>query len=175
VAVMRLTILIDAPVQQALFVRGCGRTDFQQGSASRLYHSITTRLYCLPDDTIVYPGHDYKGRMATSIGEEKRYNPRLTKVRLVARIEDARRWVHRIRSPNGPYFPPSTIHLGRATWIGALTSCRGRQGPEEFEKIMAGLNLAYPKKIDQALPYNIVDGDPTLVQHKEPAPAEASA
>lgn len=62
----------------ALFIRGCGRTDFQQGSAARLYTSITTKLYTLPDETQVYPGHDYKGMSVSTIGEEKRFNPRLT-------------------------------------------------------------------------------------------------
>jgi len=61
----------------ALLVRGTGRTDFQQGDARQLYRSITGKLFRLPDATLVYPGHDYKGRTATSIGEEKRHNPRL--------------------------------------------------------------------------------------------------
>ncbi len=61
----------------ALLIRGCGRTDFQQGSASKLYHSIRDRLFTLPDDCIVYPAHDYSGRTASTIGEEKKLNPRI--------------------------------------------------------------------------------------------------
>jgi sulfur dioxygenase len=61
----------------ALLIHGCGRTDFQQGNAATLYHSVTQKLFTLPDDTIVYPAHDYKGRTASSIAEEKRWNPRL--------------------------------------------------------------------------------------------------
>jgi glyoxylase-like metal-dependent hydrolase (beta-lactamase superfamily II) len=61
----------------ALLIRGCGRADFQNGDAGQLYDSITRTLFNLPDDTVVYPGHDYKGRTASSIGEEKRWNPRL--------------------------------------------------------------------------------------------------
>lgn len=61
----------------ALLVRGCGRTDFQEGDASTLFDSVHEQLYSLPDHFAVYPGHDYRGRSATSIGEEKRYNPRL--------------------------------------------------------------------------------------------------
>lgn len=61
----------------SLLIRGCGRTDFQQGSARRLYHSIKDRLFALPDDCIVYPAHDYNGRTASSIGEEKTLNPRI--------------------------------------------------------------------------------------------------
>lgn len=61
----------------ALLIRGCGRTDFQQGSASRLFHSIKDHLFALPDDCIVYPAHDYSGRTASTIGEEKKLNPRI--------------------------------------------------------------------------------------------------
>jgi sulfur dioxygenase len=61
----------------ALLIRGCGRTDFQQGSASKLYHSIHDHLFTLPDDCIVYPAHDYAGRTASTIGEEKKLNPRI--------------------------------------------------------------------------------------------------
>lgn len=60
-----------------LLIGGCGRTDFQNGSASALYDSITCKLFTLPDDTLVYPGHDYKGRRISTIGEEKATNPRL--------------------------------------------------------------------------------------------------
>lgn len=62
----------------ALLIRGCGRTDFQQGSAATLYDSVTQKLFTLPDDTKVYPAHDYLGRTVSSIGEEKKFNPRLT-------------------------------------------------------------------------------------------------
>ena len=60
-----------------LLINGCGRTDFQSGSASELYHSIQTHLFSLPDATTVWPGHDYKGLSHSSIGEEKKNNPRL--------------------------------------------------------------------------------------------------
>lgn len=60
-----------------LLIRGSGRTDFQGGDAGKSYDSITQRLFTLPDSTLVYPGHDYKGWTASSIGEEKRFNPRL--------------------------------------------------------------------------------------------------
>jgi len=60
-----------------LLIRGCGRTDFQSGSAASLYHSVHDKLFTLPDETIVYPAHDYKGMLFSRIGEEKKYNPRL--------------------------------------------------------------------------------------------------
>jgi glyoxylase-like metal-dependent hydrolase (beta-lactamase superfamily II) len=61
----------------ALFVGGCGRTDFQGGDAATLYQSITTQLFPLPDETLVFPGHDYNGRWVSSIAQERRSNPRL--------------------------------------------------------------------------------------------------
>ncbi len=60
-----------------LLIRAVGRTDFQNGSAEQLYESITTKLFSLPDDTVVYPAHDYQGLTMTTIGEEKRFNRRI--------------------------------------------------------------------------------------------------
>lgn len=60
----------------ALFVRGCGRTDFQSGDAGTLFDSVTERLFTLPDETLVYPAHDYRGLTVSTIAEEKRFNPR---------------------------------------------------------------------------------------------------
>jgi glyoxylase-like metal-dependent hydrolase (beta-lactamase superfamily II) len=71
----------DAPsavfTGDALLIRGTGRTDFQRGDPGRSWDSITGKLFSLPDETIVYPGHDYKGWSSSTIGEEKRFNPRL--------------------------------------------------------------------------------------------------
>ncbi len=61
----------------ALLIRGCGRTDFQQGSAERLHASVHTQLFSLPPGCLIYPGHDYRGITASSVAEERRYNPRL--------------------------------------------------------------------------------------------------
>lgn len=60
-----------------LLINGCGRTDFQSGSAPALYHSITQVLFALPDDTVVWPGHDYQGRSHSTIGAEKAGNARI--------------------------------------------------------------------------------------------------
>ena len=60
-----------------LLIRANGRTDFQNGDAGALYDSITRELFTLPDATRVFPAHDYQGRAETTIGEEKRHNPRL--------------------------------------------------------------------------------------------------
>jgi glyoxylase-like metal-dependent hydrolase (beta-lactamase superfamily II) len=61
----------------ALLIRGCGRTDFQNGDARTLYRSVSEKLFALPDETLVYPAHDYRGMTVSTIGEEKRWNPRL--------------------------------------------------------------------------------------------------
>ena len=61
----------------ALLIRGCGRTDFQQGDARTLYRSVRERIFSLPERCLVYPGHDYRGLSVTSVGEEKLFNPRL--------------------------------------------------------------------------------------------------
>ena len=98
----------------ALLVRGCGRTDFQEGSSDKLFHSVRDRIFSLPDDTIVFPAHDYKGFTKTSIGLEKRLNPRL-------KLEVTK---------------------------------------EQFIEIMAGLKLASPKKIQEAVPANLQCGLP---------------
>ena len=97
----------------ALLIDGCGRTDFQNGDARALYHSVRGKLFALPDDTLVYPGHDYKERRVSSIAQEKARNPRLG----------------------------------------------GEQSLAAFEKLMAELDLAYPKFIDFAVPGNRVCGE----------------
>jgi sulfur dioxygenase len=61
----------------AIFIRGCGRTDFQQGDASTLYRSVHDQIYSLPDDALIYPGHDYRGHTVSTVREEKIHNPRL--------------------------------------------------------------------------------------------------
>jgi glyoxylase-like metal-dependent hydrolase (beta-lactamase superfamily II) len=60
-----------------LLIRGTGRTDFQNGDPGAQYDSLFGRLLTLPDDTLVYPAHDYNGMTVSTIGEEKAHNPRL--------------------------------------------------------------------------------------------------
>lgn len=112
----------------ALLIRGSGRTDFQQGDARALFRSVHERIFSLPDATLVYPGHDYKGRTASTVGEEKRSNPRLG----------------------------------------------GGKTIDEFVAIMGDLHLAYPKKIDVALPANLYCGVPCCVSQDASAPIERS-
>ncbi|CAK1582626.1 unnamed protein product [Parnassius mnemosyne] len=78
-----------------LLIRGCGRTDFQEGSSERLYQSVHSKIFTLPDHYTLYPAHDYKGQTATTVGEEKKYNPRLTKT--------LKEFVHIMDTLNLPY------------------------------------------------------------------------
>jgi len=118
----------------ALLVRGCGRTDFQDGDANALFRSVRERIFALPDSWLLYPAHDYKGHTVTTVAEEKHCNPRLG--------------LHRSR--------------------------------EEFVGLMAGLQLAYPKRLDVAVPANLELGLTSLARRKgspatEPAGPVAKA
>mmetsp|Transcript_14146 Transcript_14146/g.27482 ORF Transcript_14146/g.27482 Transcript_14146/m.27482 type:complete len:241 (+) Transcript_14146:137-859(+) len=62
-----------------VLIRGCGRTDFQQGDSKSMYENVHKKIFTLPDDTIIYPAHDYRGRLNSTVAEEKKFNPRLTK------------------------------------------------------------------------------------------------
>ena len=81
----------------ALLIEGCGRTDFQNGDANALYRSVNDKLFTLPDETLVYPAHDYKERFVSSIAQEKRRNPRLGKGKTREEFEDI------MRNLNLPY------------------------------------------------------------------------
>ena len=76
-----LTYVLDdqrmAFTGDSLLIRGCGRTDFQEGSAPMLYRSVHEQILSLPPECLLYPAHDYRGLTVTSVAEEKRYNPRL--------------------------------------------------------------------------------------------------
>jgi glyoxylase-like metal-dependent hydrolase (beta-lactamase superfamily II) len=74
-----ITYLIEgaAFTGDTLLVRDCGRTDFQQGSNEDLFHSLTQKLFSLPEETMVFPAHDYKGFSQSTIGEEKQFNKRI--------------------------------------------------------------------------------------------------
>ena len=94
-----------------LLIRGTGRTDFQNGSAEDQYHSIFDRLLKLPDDTLVFPGHDYKGDTVSTIAEERAFNPRLQ----VSSIEQYVEIMDNLNLPNPKMMDvavPANLHLG---------------------------------------------------------------
>ncbi len=94
-----------------LLIRGTGRTDFQNGSARAQYDSIFNRLLKLPDETLVFPAHDYKGDTVSTIGEEKRYNPRLQ----VRSVEEYIELMANLKLPNPKMMDvavPANMHVG---------------------------------------------------------------
>ncbi len=94
-----------------LLIRGTGRTDFQNGSARAQYDSIFNRLLKLPDDTMVFPAHDYKGDTVSTIGEEKRYNPRLQ----VRSVDEYVELMGNLKLPNPKLMDvviPANMHVG---------------------------------------------------------------
>ena len=94
-----------------LLIRGTGRTDFQNGSAHAQYNSIFNRLLKLPDETMVFPAHDYKGDTVSTIGEEKRFNPRLQ----VRSMEEYVELMHNLKLPNPKMMDvavPANMHVG---------------------------------------------------------------
>ena len=94
-----------------LLIRGTGRTDFQNGDPRAQYHSIFNKLMKLPDETLVYPAHDYKGETVSTIGEEKFFNPRL-KVRSVDEYVDL---MNNLKLPNPKMMDvavPANMHVG---------------------------------------------------------------
>src|SRR6201981_2430204 len=94
-----------------LLIRGTGRTDFQNGSARSQYDSIFNRLLKLPEETLVYPAHDYKGDTVSTIGEEKPYNPRLQ----VKSIDEYVELMANLKLPNPKLMDvavPANMHVG---------------------------------------------------------------
>ena len=94
-----------------LLIRGTGRTDFQNGSARAQYDSIFNRLLKLPDETMVFPAHDYKGDTVSTIGEEKRFNPRLQ----VRSADDYVELMNNLKLPNPKLMDvvvPANMHVG---------------------------------------------------------------
>jgi len=94
-----------------LLIRGTGRTDFQNGSARAQYDSIFNRLLKLPDETMVFPAHDYKGDTVSTIGEERRYNPRLQ----VRSVDEYVELMNNLKLPNPKMMDvavPANMHVG---------------------------------------------------------------
>lgn len=95
-----------------LLIRGTGRTDFQNGNARAQYDSLFNKLLKLPEETLVYPGHDYKGWTVSTIGEEKRYNPRLQ----AQSVDEYVNIMNNLNLPNPKYMDvavPANLACGR--------------------------------------------------------------
>ena len=95
-----------------LLINGTGRTDFQNGSAKDSYNSIFNRLLKLPKETLVYPGHDYNGKKVSSIGNEKKFNPRL-------QVNDEKEYIEIMNNLNLPEPKLMDINVARNIKLGA--------------------------------------------------------
>ena len=104
-----------------LFIRGCGRTDFQQGDPAKLYKSIKEKLYTMPDETLVYPGHDYKGEQVSTIGEEKLFNPRISNKQSEAAFLELMKALHMKRPKHIDEAVPANMACGISEDFGHLT------------------------------------------------------
>jgi len=105
-----------------LLIRGTGRTDFQNGDPRDQYNSIFNRLLKLPEETLVYPAHDYKGETVSTIGEEKAYNPRLQ----VDSVEQYADIMNALNLPNPKMMDvavPANLHVGLAQDRADLAEC----------------------------------------------------
>jgi sulfur dioxygenase len=147
-----------------LLIRGTGRTDFQNGDARAQYESLFGRLLRLPEETLVYPAHDYKGDTVSTIGEEKRFNPRLQ----VTSVDEYVELMHSLKLPDPKMMDvavPANLRVGlaqeeiaRRGWaltasevmalIGrpdvALVDLRERRERERHGAIAGALHAPYP-------------------------------
>lgn len=122
----------------ALLIRGCGRTDFQQGDARRLFHSVRERIFTLPDETWLHPAHDYQGRMVTTVAEEKRFNQRLGLARTEEEFVEIMRALKLAYPKNMDEAVPSNLRSGLTPvpardpgpTVAALVAQAGRQDVE---------------------------------------------
>ena len=96
-----------------LLINGTGRTDFQNGSAKDAYNSIFNRLLKLPKETLLYPGHDYNGKKFSSIGNEKKFNPRL-------QVNNESEYVEIMKNLNLPKPKLIDINIARNIKLGSI-------------------------------------------------------
>jgi glyoxylase-like metal-dependent hydrolase (beta-lactamase superfamily II) len=155
-----------------LLIRGTGRTDFQNGDARAQYESIFGRLLKLPDETLIYPAHDYKGETVSTISEERAFNPRLQ----VASVEEYVELMNNLKLPNPKLMDvvvPANMRVGlaqdeiaRRGWavtaeralglVGrtdvALVDLRERREREKYGVIPDSLHAPYPDLQDNVSP-----------------------
>jgi sulfur dioxygenase len=127
----------------ALLIRGCGRTDFQQGSAATLFRSVREEIFSLPHSCLVYPGHDYGGATVSSVGEEVKHNPRLG---LQVREEDFRGYMENLGLALMDIAVPANLKCGKPE--GAIAS-DADWGP--VHTTYAGVPEIAPQWVDENL------------------------
>src|SRR6267142_1697110 len=129
-----------------LLIRGTGRTDFQNGSARAQYDSIFGRLLKLPDETMVFPAHDYKGDTVSTIGEEKRFNPRLQ----VRSVDEYVELMGNLNLPNPKMMDvvvPANMHVGLH-----LVDLRENSERAKHGTLPGALHAPYPTIGESLLP-----------------------
>ncbi|HLT64280.1 MAG TPA: MBL fold metallo-hydrolase [Pseudohongiella sp.] len=145
----------------ALLIRGCGRSDFQQGDPARLYRSITEQIFSLPDDCAIYPAHDYNGRTRSTVCEEKLYNPR---VGGNANERDFVQYMKAMQLPHPKKIDealPANLRCGRPEdgklpqepdWADIQTNFAGipEVGPEWLENHLAEVNVLDVREVDES-------------------------
>jgi len=126
----------------ALLIRGTGRTDFQNGDPYDAYDSLFNKLLKLPEETLMYPGHDYKGEMVSTIGEEKRFNPRLQ----VNSADEYAEIMNNLNLPNPAYMDVAVpgnlaggINLERQKTAGGIDCDEFKKDIESGECILVDL------------------------------------
>lgn len=143
-----------------LLIRGCGRTDFQQGSSHVLYDSIHSKIFTLPDTTLLYPGHDYRGLTVSSVAEEKKYNPRLGGERSE---EDFSGFMDNMNLPHPKQIkkalpanmksgkPDDDIPHTQSQWAQIKYSFAGTPEiePQSLEEVMQGVQVIDVREVDE--------------------------
>src|ERR1700737_1631816 len=134
-----------------LLIRGTGRTDFQNGDPRAQYDSIFNKLLRLPEETMIFPAHDYKGETVSTIGEEKRFNPRLQ----VRSADEYVELMNNLKLPNPKMMDvaaPAHMHVGMeqegiarpGRWGGAFVDLAERAEREKHGVIPGSLHAPYP-------------------------------
>lgn len=139
-----------------LLIRGTGRTDFQNGDPVAQYHSLFERLLPLPDETLVYPAHDYKGDTVSTIAEERAWNPRLQ----VSSVEEYAELMHNLDLPNPKMMDvavPANLKVGLSQ---AAVAARGwaLQAPALVDADICALLLVDLRESEERHRHGVIDG-----------------
>jgi rhodanese-related sulfurtransferase len=148
-----LTYVLDdhrmAFTGDSLLIRGCGRTDFQQGSPTRLFQSVRGQILSLPDTCLLYPGHDYRGLTVTSVGEEKAFNPRLGGD---ANEADFAGYMNHLGLPHPKLMDiavPANLRCGRPEGEAAVPATAGEPGWAPFTLNFGGIWEIQPGTLNE--------------------------
>lgn len=141
----------------ALLIRGCGRTDFQEGSSENLFKSVREKLFSLPEDTIVYPGHDYRGFTSSTIKSEKLFNPRLKES---IGLDDFKKIMSELKLAN-----PKKIHEA----VPANLTCGQVKSSREFNpQIVDGIPEVNPKELYAHISSGLLNKKVKLIDVRRP-------